>query len=87
VSETPQQFVATILKDDRLADDGTQAGHAIAQPFGHSTTVERKICATGASRHQLVPSSGSTDAEVICRPPVLAASNSGSSSPMPADGC
>src|SRR5512132_1953803 len=49
VSETPQQFVATILKDDRLADDGTQAGHAIAQPFGHSTTVERKICATGAS--------------------------------------
>ena len=66
VSETAQQFVATILEDDRLADDGAQAGHAIAQPFGHPAAVKRQIGAAGASRHQLAPAGGSTDAEVIC---------------------
>jgi hypothetical protein len=52
--ETPQQFVATIFHDDRLADDGAQLRHAFAQPLRHPAAMQRQVGASG-SFHCIVP--------------------------------
>jgi hypothetical protein len=39
MGETPQQLVASIMMDDRLAHDRTEAGHAIRQPFRHLSAM------------------------------------------------
>ena len=50
MSEAAQQFVATIVKDDRLADDGAEPGHAARKPQRHPPAMQRQIgasCSTG----------------------------------------
>ena len=46
MGEPAQQFVAAIVMDNRFAHDGTKARHAVAEPFRHSPTMERKIGAS-----------------------------------------
>src|SRR3954451_18912660 len=52
MSETPQQLVASVMMDDRLAHDRTEAGHAIRQPFRHLPAVQRQIGAARPLSHQ-----------------------------------
>jgi hypothetical protein len=53
--EPAQQLVTAIFDDDRLDDHRPQAGHALAQPFGHAPAKQRQIGATGAAGHQRAP--------------------------------
>ena len=52
VGKPAQQLVAAIFMDDRLADHGAQARHALAKPFRHAAAVKRQIGAAGALGHQ-----------------------------------
>jgi hypothetical protein len=49
--ETAQEFIAAVVMHDGLADNGPKCRHAPAQPGGHASAVEGKICATCASCH------------------------------------
>ena len=51
--QPPEELVAAIVMDDRLADDGAQRRHAFRQPCRNPATMERKISAACAS-HQSV---------------------------------
>ena len=48
MGESPQQLVAAIMVDDRLADDRAQPGHALPEPGGHSAAVQRKVGSAGS---------------------------------------
>lgn len=37
-----QEFIATIMVDDRLRDDGAKRRHACRQPLRHPSTMQRK---------------------------------------------
>src|SRR3954452_3087996 len=39
--------------DDRLTDNGAQAGHAVAKPFRHPAAVKREIRAASPLWHQV----------------------------------
>ncbi len=82
--QAAQQLITAILENDRLGDHRAEPGHAIAQPFGYATAVERQIGAAGASPHQRAPVVATGVAasgwDLICPP----APNSGSSSPASA---
>jgi hypothetical protein len=38
-----EQFVASVMNDDRLGDHGTQPGHAFTEPPGNPAAMKRKI--------------------------------------------
>ena len=52
--QPPQQLVAAVVMDDRLAHDRAEPRHALAQPFRHAPAMQRQIGASRASRHRLV---------------------------------
>ena len=62
MGEAPQQFVAAVMIYDRLADDGAEPRHALAEPRRHPPAVQRKIGAAGAFRH-----AGESIARIITR--------------------
>src|SRR5580698_801734 len=51
MSEAAQQLVAAVSVDDRLADDGAEPGHAVREPQGHSSAMQRQIGASCSSGH------------------------------------
>src|SRR6266581_3836632 len=48
-----QEFVAAVMMDDSLADNGAKQGHAFSQPRRNTPTVKRKIGAARSSCHDL----------------------------------
>jgi hypothetical protein len=46
MSEATQQLVASVVKHDRLADDGAKAGHAAREPQGHPPAMQGQIGAS-----------------------------------------
>jgi hypothetical protein len=57
VRQPLEEFVAAVVMDDCLRDDGPEAGHALGEPRGDASTMQREIGASGPPRHQLVLSS------------------------------
>src|ERR1700674_2517360 len=51
VRQPLQEFVAAVLVNDRLRDDGAEPLHAHRQPRRNSSTVQRKDRAAGAFCH------------------------------------
>jgi hypothetical protein len=41
VSETAQQFVATVMMDNRFSDNRAEAGHSVGEPLGNLSSVQR----------------------------------------------
>jgi hypothetical protein len=52
MGETPQQFVATVMMDDRLTDNRAKAGHSVGEPPGNLTAMQRQVGAPHSLRHQ-----------------------------------
>src|SRR5215469_1576631 len=50
--QAAQQFVASKMVDDRLADHGAEPRHPIGQPFRDVAAVQWKIGAAGFASHQ-----------------------------------
>jgi hypothetical protein len=46
VSEATQELVAAVMMDNRLGDDGAEAGHAACEPQGHPAAMQRQIGAS-----------------------------------------
>src|SRR4051812_40771833 len=53
VRKTAQQFVSSIMVDDRLRQDGAKAGHAVREPSRHGAAMQRQIGAPCPSCHPL----------------------------------
>jgi hypothetical protein len=53
MSEATQQLVAAIGVDDRLADDGSESGHAVREPQRHPPAVQRQVGASCSTGHAL----------------------------------
>jgi hypothetical protein len=51
MGEPAQQFVATVVMNDGLADDGAETGHPIRKPARHLAAVQRKISVSSPSSH------------------------------------
>jgi hypothetical protein len=51
VGETPQQFVATVMMDDRFTDNRTKAGHSVGEPRGHLPTMQRQVGRSSSLSH------------------------------------
>src|SRR5450631_2875319 len=49
--QPPQELVATIVVDDRLANNGAQRGHARCQPRRYAPAMKGKISAACSSCH------------------------------------
>src|ERR1700722_13471480 len=49
--EPPQQLVAPVVMPDRLADDGAEPAHALAEPCRHAAAVQRQVGASGSVGH------------------------------------
>jgi hypothetical protein len=41
VCEAPQQFVATVMMDNRFADNRPEASHSVGKPLGNLSTMQR----------------------------------------------
>ena len=54
--QPPQEFVAAVMMDDRLGDDGAERGHARRQPRRNASAMEGKIGAAGPSCHSCLSS-------------------------------
>src|SRR5579884_849660 len=68
--EAAQKFVAAVVMDDGLGDDGAEPRHAVGQPFRHVAAVKRQIGAASASNHseyQHVVRSHFVPASLICQ--------------------
>jgi hypothetical protein len=46
-----QEFVAAVMVNDCLSDNGAERGHARRQPRRHAPAMERKIGTAGTSCH------------------------------------
>src|SRR3984957_3287495 len=51
MGEATQQLVAAVSVDDRLADDGSEPGHAVREPQRRPPAVQRQIGASCSSGH------------------------------------
>ena len=49
--QTAQEFVASVMVDDRLRDDRAEPRHALAEPCRHPAVVKRQIGAARPSSH------------------------------------
>src|ERR1700720_2414184 len=49
-----QEFVAAIMVDDRLSDDGAERRHAGRKPRREASAVQRQVGASGSSCHSLL---------------------------------
>src|ERR1700745_871991 len=54
VSETPQQFVATVMMDNRFGGNRPEAGHSVGKPPGNLSSMQRQGGGAGSLRHQPV---------------------------------
>jgi hypothetical protein len=52
MGETPQQFVATIMMDNRFADHRPEAGHPVGEPSGNLSSVQRQVGGSSPLGHQ-----------------------------------
>jgi hypothetical protein len=52
MGETPQQFVATIMMDNRFADNRAEAGHSVGKPLGNLSSVQREVGGSSPLGHQ-----------------------------------
>ena len=43
MGETPQQFVATVMMDNRFADNRAEASHSVGEPLGYLSSVQRQV--------------------------------------------
>ena len=51
VREPAQEFVASVVMHDRLADHRSKPRHAVGEPFRHVTVMQRQIRASRSSGH------------------------------------
>src|SRR5262249_33737959 len=51
MGQAAQEFIASVVVDNGLADDRAQLRHALPKPRRHTTTVEGKIGTACASGH------------------------------------
>jgi hypothetical protein len=51
-----KEFVAPVMMDDCLSDDGAEQRHACRQPRRHASAVQRKNCSAGAPCHSICKS-------------------------------
>jgi hypothetical protein len=49
--QTAQEFLASIVVDDRFREDRAEPGHALAEPCRHPAVVKRQIGAASPSSH------------------------------------
>jgi hypothetical protein len=56
VRQPAEQLLPAIFEYDRLCDDSAQPCHAIAEPFGHATTVKWQVGAARSPWHLTAPS-------------------------------
>jgi hypothetical protein len=49
--QTPQQLLAAVMLDYRLADDRAQPRHALSQPGRDTAVVQGQVGAAGSTRH------------------------------------
>ena len=54
VRQPLQKFVAAVMVDDGLSDDGAERRHAGRQPRRDAPAVQREIGASGSSCHSLL---------------------------------
>ena len=52
MGETPQQFVATIMMDNRFAHNRAEAGHSVGKPPGNLSSVQREVGGSSPLGHQ-----------------------------------
>src|SRR6202035_5251769 len=52
--QPPQEFVAAIVVDDCLSDDGAERRHAGHQPWRYTSAVQGQVCASGSSCHSVL---------------------------------
>src|SRR5580693_3022160 len=52
MGETPQQFVATVMMDDRFADNRAEAGHSVGEPLGYLSSVQGQVGGSSPLGHQ-----------------------------------
>ncbi len=52
--DATEKFVAPVMNDDRLGNDGAEPGHAFAEPPGNPAAMKRKIGAASTLSHGLL---------------------------------
>ena len=52
MGETPQQFVATVMMDNRFADNLPEAGHSVGEPLRYLSSVQREVGGSSPLGHQ-----------------------------------
>jgi hypothetical protein len=52
VSETAQQFVTAVMMDNRFADHRPEASHAVGEPLGNLSTVQREVGGSSPLGHR-----------------------------------
>ena len=52
VDETTQQFVATVMMDNRFADNRAEAGHSVGEPPGNLSSVQGQVGGSSSQGHQ-----------------------------------
>jgi hypothetical protein len=51
VGETPQQFVTTVVMNDRFTDNRPEAAHTIGKPPRDLSTVQRQVGGSSSLNH------------------------------------
>jgi hypothetical protein len=49
--QPPQEFNAAVVMNDGGGDHRRQRGHAVREPGGHATAMQRQIGLAGGTRH------------------------------------
>jgi hypothetical protein len=52
MGEAAQQFVATVVMNDRFADNRAKAGHPVGEPPGNLPAMQRQVGAPCPLSHQ-----------------------------------
>jgi hypothetical protein len=52
MGETPQQFVATVMMDNRFANNRAEASHSVGKPPGNLSSVQREVGGSSPLDHQ-----------------------------------
>jgi hypothetical protein len=52
MGETPQQFVETVMMDNRFADHRPEASHSVSEPPGNLAAMQRQVGGSSPLGHQ-----------------------------------
>jgi hypothetical protein len=52
VGKTAQQLIAAVMMDNRFAEHRPEASHAVGEPLGNLSTVQREVGGSSPSGHR-----------------------------------